>query len=217
MTASLTTTSHRPTSRLPSVPIAPRRRVWLLILSLMFVVVCAGAFALVYLRAETREQALGVARPVAAGQHLTVADLRVVRVSAGDGLRLVPASTASQVIGKTAMVPLAEGSLLTPGQVGPAAWPPADQAVVAVPVKSGRLASGVVAGVRVLVVPVTREDTSSEQVPSKAHQPISAKVVAVAEGADGGGVTVVSLLVARRDAVAVAGAAGDVSVAVAQG
>jgi flagella basal body P-ring formation protein FlgA len=114
------------TSASPSAvsPLRPQRRVWLLLLSLIFVVVCAGAFALVYLRADTRAQALAVAQPVAAGQQITVADLRVVRVSAADGIRLVPAATTSEVIGRTAVVPLAEGSLLSPDQFGPSAWPP---------------------------------------------------------------------------------------------
>jgi hypothetical protein len=85
-------------------------------------------------------------------------------------------------------------------------------------VKSGRLAFGVAAGVRVLVVPVAKDDpaTGARDAP-KALEPVTASVVQVTEGADGSGITVVSLLVQRRDAVAVAGAAGDVSIAVAQG
>src|SRR6266508_4491269 len=54
----------------------PKRRVWLLIASLLSMVVCAGAFALVYVRADTRLQVLAVARPVVAGQTIVVADLR---------------------------------------------------------------------------------------------------------------------------------------------
>ncbi|MDG4793617.1 SAF domain-containing protein [Micromonospora sp. WMMD1082] len=188
----------------------------MLIVSLLAMVVCAGAFALVYVRADTRVQVLAVTRAVAAGQTIAVADLRVVRVVPDAGVALVPASRASQVIGATAVVPLAAGSLLTESQLGPAAWPPSGQAVVAIPVKAGRIASGVTPGVRVLVIPVAKEgDPQPAPSASGAPAPVKATVVRVA-ATDGAGSFVVSLLVARADAVRVAGAAGDMSIAVAQ-
>lgn len=194
----------------------PKRRVWLLIVSLLSMVVCAGAFALFYVRADSRVQVLAVTRAVAAGQTIAVADLRVVRVVPDAGVTLVPASQASQVIGATAVVPLAAGSLLTESQLGPAAWPPSGQAVIAVPVKAGRLAAGVTPGVRVLVIPVAKEgEAQPAPSASAAPEPVKATVVRVA-AADGSGSFVVSLLVARADAVRVAGAAGELSIAVAQ-
>jgi len=198
----------------------PRRRPWLVILSVLSMVVCAGAFALVYLRADDRVQVLAVARPVAAGQTIAVADLRVVRVVPDAGVALVPAATASRVIGRTAVVPLAAGSLLTQSQLGPAAWPPAGQAVVAVPVKAGRLAAGVTPGVRVLVIPVAKEGEAPPAKPARSEgakpaPAVAATVVQVVEG-DGSDSSVVSLLVSRQDAIAVAGASGDVSIVVAR-
>jgi hypothetical protein len=195
----------------------PKRRLWLLILSLLSMVVCAGAFALVYLGADSRVQVLAVARPVMAGQTITAADLRVVRVVPDTGVLLVSALAASRVIGGTAAVPLTAGSLLTQGQVGAAGWPPSGQAVVAVPVKVGRLAAGVSAGVRVLVISVAK-DTDAPPAPSAgATAPVPATVVQVAAGVDGSGTSVVSLLVSQGDAVAVAGGARDLSIAVARG
>ena len=184
-----------------SASLRPRRRVWLLIASLLAMVVCAGAFALFYVRADSRVQVLAVARAVAAGQTIAVADLRVVRVVPDAGVALVPAGQASRVVGATAAVPLAAGSLVTESQLGPAAWPPSGQAVVAIPVKVGRLAAGVTPGARVLVVPVAREGEASRETSSG---PVAATVVRVA-AADGAGSFVVSLLVSRRDAVGVAG------------
>jgi len=198
--------------------VRPKRRVWLLILSLLSMVVCAGAFALVYLRSDARVQVLGVARPLAAGQAITAADLRVVRIMPDAALELVSAHGASQVIGRTAVLPLAKGSLLTKNQLGPAAWPPKEQAVVAVPVKAGRLAAGVTPGVRVLVIPVAKEgDTQRAPSSGEKPEPVAATVVRVTDGIDGSGTTEVSLLVSRQDVVTVAGSSGDVSIAVAQG
>jgi hypothetical protein len=189
--------------------------VWLLIVSLLSMVVCAGAFALFYVRADTRVQVLAVTRPVAAGQTIAVADLRVVRVVPDAGVALVPASQASRVIGATAVVPLAAGSLLAESQLGPAAWPPSGQAVVAIPVKAGRLAAGVTPGVRVLVIPVAKEGETQPAPSAAAPDPVKATVVRVA-ATDGAGSFVVSLLVSRQDVVRVAGAAGELSIAVAQ-
>ncbi len=201
-------------ARTVSPSLRPRRRAWLLISSLLSMVVCAGAFALFYVRADSRVQVLAAARAVAAGQTITVADLRVVRVVPDSGVALVPATRASQVVGATAVVPLAAGSLLTESQLGPAGWPPPGQAVVALPVKAGRLADGVTPGVRVLVIPVAKE-SEAQPVPSAVPQPVKATVVGV-DTADGANSWVVSLLVSRQDAVQVAGAAGDMSIAIAQ-
>jgi hypothetical protein len=219
MTAAVASPRAQSTTRAATPSGRPRRRPWLVILSALSMVVCAGAFALFYVRADDRVQVLAMARPVAAGQTIAVADLRVVRVVPDAGVALVPAATASRVIGRTAVVPLAAGSLLTDSQLGPAAWPPAGQAVVAVAVKAGRLAAGVSPGVRVLVIPVAKDGDTPPAKPVQSSRdkpsPIRATVVQVVDGG-GSDHSVVSLLVSRQDAVAVAGAAGDVSIIVAQ-
>jgi flagella basal body P-ring formation protein FlgA len=148
MTVGVAPPRTQPATRPVTPSLRPQRRVWLLIISLLSMVVCAGTFAVFYVRADQRVQVLGAARAVGAGQTITVADLRVVRVVPDDGVALVSATRVSHVIGATAVVPLAKGSLLTESQLGPAAWPPSGQAVVAIPVKAGRLAAGVSPGVR---------------------------------------------------------------------
>lgn len=196
----------------------PRRRPWLLILGLLAMVVCAGAFSLVYLSSDARVQALAVTRPVAAGQTITAADLRVVRIVSDAGVEVVLAREASQVIGRTAAVPLTEGSLLADSQIGPAVWPPAGQAVVAVPVKAGRLAAGAAPGSQVLVISVAKDAAvEAPASPGAKPSPVRATVVQVIEAVDASGTSVVSLLLPREYAVAVAGAAGELSLALAQG
>jgi hypothetical protein len=195
--------------------------VWLLVGGLLLMVACAGAFALVYLGADARVAALAVDRPLAAGQAVTAEDVRVVWIVPDAGVDLVPAGEVSEVVGRTVMVPLAEGALLARSQLGPAGWPPAGLAVAAVPVKPGRLPAGITAGSRVLVVAVAPGAAVEPGPPPEAlggsPAPVPATVVQVVEAVDGSGTSLVSLLLEQGDAVAVAGAAGDLALLLAGG
>jgi hypothetical protein len=184
---------------------------------LLGMVVAAGVFALVYLGSEARISVLAVARPVAAGQQLETADLRVVQIVPGPGLDVVRASDVSAVVGHTAAVPLVAGSLLTPGELGPAAWPPSGHMVVAVAVKPGRLAAGVEPGTHVRVVSVApaAEGTGQGTVGGQPALTASGVVVAVTAGVDGAGTSVVSLLLPEEAAMQVAGTSAEVSVVLA--
>jgi hypothetical protein len=203
------------------LPVRPPRRVWLLVGGLLAMVVCAGAFALVYLGADARVAALAVDRPLAAGQTVTAQDIRVVWLVPDAGVDLVPADDASQVVGRTVTVPLAVGTLLARSQLGPAGWPPPGEAVAAVPVKPGRLPAGITEGSRVLVVRVapgtTVEPGPPPEAPGSSPAPVPATVVQVVEAVDGSGTSLVSLLLDQDDAVAVAGAAGDLALVLAGG
>jgi hypothetical protein len=203
--------------RVPLVSLRARRRAWLLLAGLLAMVVCAGAFALVYLGADARVQVLAAARPLAAGQMITAGDLQVVRIVPDAGMALLPASGASQVIGRSVSVPVAAGTLLSESQLGPVAWPPVGQAVAALPVKPGRLPAGLAAGSPVLVVAVAADPLLDPGSPGGRMTPVPAMVVAVVEGVDGTGTAVVTLLLADADAVAVAGAAGDLALVLAWG
>jgi hypothetical protein len=178
-------------------------------------VVCAGGFALVFLGADARVPALAVARPVSAGQVIAAADLRVVRIVPDAGVELLPAGELATVVGRRAVVPLSVGTLLAGSQLGPAGWPPEGLAVAAVPVQPGRLPAEVVPGSQVLVVPVAADAPATPGPPGGPGGPVPASVVGLAEAADGTGTTVVSLLLADRDAVAVAGAGGDLALVLA--
>lgn len=196
----------------------PRRRPWLAVGGLLAMVSAAGAFSLVYLGSDTRVPVLVVARPVAVGQELASADLRVVRLVPAPGVEVVRAGDVSAVVGHTAAVPLVAGSLLTAGELGPVSWPPAGQAVVAVPAKSGRLAAGVGPGTHVMVVSVTPAGAGVGQ--GTGGQPalnVAGVVVAVTAGVDGAGTSVVSLLLPKDSAAVVAGTSADLSIVLARG
>lgn len=179
----------------------------------LLVLLTVLVFWQVQLRHDPREPVLAVARSVAAGQAIAAADLRTVRAAVEDGVQVVPADRLDTVVGRTAATPLTPGSLLTPGQVGPAGWPAPGEAVVAVPVKPGRVPAGLAAGARVvlLVVPTATGPSSGSGSSAAPGSGVTATVVAVVAASDQSGVQVVSLLLGRDGAVKVGAAAGEVS------
>ncbi|GAA1025633.1 hypothetical protein GCM10009557_00290 [Virgisporangium ochraceum] len=178
----------------------------------VLVLVCALAFAVTGLRVDPKAAVLALAGAIPAGHVLTDADLTVVRVAADASVSTVPESERASVVGRSVRLPLAARSLLSAEALGPAAWPPAGQSVVAVPVKAGRSPFGLVAGVQVLVVVVPAVSNSTGQAAGPVLQARGA-VVAV-EAPDTTGTTVVSLLMESADAVRVVGAVGDVALVV---
>jgi hypothetical protein len=191
-----------------------------MVLGVLLVLATVVVFWQTDLRVNAGQSYLSIARPVPAGQVIADADLRVVRVANASGLALVPADQRGQMVGRTTVVPLAVGSLLTSEQVGPAAWPPKGQAVIALPVKPGRAPAGLAAGARVVVL-VVPPATAGQPVPqpgsSAAPSGTSgvrrgvATVVSVEVGEDQVGSQLVTLLLAADAAEAVASATGDVS------
>lgn len=191
--------------------VRPKRRWSRLVGGLLLVLVCAGIFAVVQLAGDARVQVLAVARPVAAGQVVGADDLRVVAVVPDASVRLVRASRLTEIVGQTAAVPLAPGTLLAESQLGPASWPSAGQAVVAVALKPGRVPVGLAAGSHVRIVTVAKEaPTENAGLPSAAVS-VPAVVVGVSEAVDGAGTSVVSLLLAQDDATKVAGVGSELA------
>ncbi|MFB9443041.1 hypothetical protein Dvina_51465 [Dactylosporangium vinaceum] len=199
-----------------------RRRVSVprVLLGVLLIVGCALAGAAVANRIDTRLPVLATARPVAAGQTITDADLTVVRVAAEAQVATVPAAQRGTVVGRTAAMPLQAGVLVSAQQLGDVAWPPAGQSVIAVGLKPGRAPAGLTAGtqVTVIVIPSTApggggaaggatggSGTGSGPQVVRAD----ATVVSVSEAADQSGVSVVSLLLSAADAVTVASTSGE--------
>ncbi|MEV0396520.1 SAF domain-containing protein [Polymorphospora rubra] len=176
----------------------------------LLVIVCVLAYAYGAAQLGDRVQVLAVARPVAAGQAITAADLRQVSAARDPGVRLVPASQAVDVVGRTAVVPLLAGTLLTPEVLGDAAFPPGGQVTASVAVKPGQYPQGLAAGARVAVyVSAVRdggqpapEASSTVTAPAR----LSAVVLGVDLAGDGQGSTVVTLLLAAADAPLLAAA-----------
>jgi hypothetical protein len=196
-----------------------RRRISVprVLLGVLLIVGCALAGAAVANQIDTRLPVLATARPVAAGQTITDADLTVVRVAAEAQVATVPAAQRGRVVGRTAALPLPAGVLVSSQQLGEVAWPPSGQSVIAVGLKPGRAPAGLTAGtqVTVIVIPSTAPGGGSGGTSNGGAgggpQVVraDATVVSVSEAADQSGVSVVSLLLSAVDAVTVASTPGE--------
>jgi len=140
------------------MPGGQRRSVPHLLVGALLVVACAVGFAVVAGSVDHRASVLALARPVTAGQRLTSADVRSVRVSTEPGVATLPASQLHVVLGQTVAVSLPAGALLSGSELG-SVDVPAGQAVVAVAVKSGQAPPDLAAGEHVLLVPTASTGT----------------------------------------------------------
>ena len=218
------TRSRRPAGA-PSpdqVPRRPRRRsVPLAAAGVVLVVVCALVFAEGWLQAGNRQPVLALARPVAAGQVITAADLEVVRVSAAGPLSLVPASRQGEVAGSTAAASMPAGSLLTGSDIGTPP-PGKGQVRLGVAVKPGQYPPDLAAGqdVDVLATPASGTSGSSSSGPGRTGAALPAGQAVVlsvspASAAGGSGDTVVELEVSQdaMPQVAAVSATGQIALA----
>lgn len=146
-------------------------------------------------------EVLVLARPVPAGAALSAADLTVTDLPSASGVATVPASEEAQLTGRTAAVPLTAGTLLTPADLGPPAFPPAGKAIVALPLSPGAYPPDLQPGARVAILPghsaSQNASTSSTGQPATSNpNVIIATVTAITPVATPGQAqTVVSLLV----------------------
>ncbi|TCB91673.1 hypothetical protein E0H26_25440 [Micromonospora zingiberis] len=170
----------------------------------LLVIVCVLAYAYGAAQLGDRVQVLAVARPVSAGQAITAADLKQVSAARDSEVRLVPAAQAVEVVGRTAVVPLVAGTLLTPEVLGDAAFPPDGQVTASVAVKPGQYPQGLGAGARVAVyVSATARDGGQPVATPTSGQAGPAEFPAVVLGVDlagdGQGSTVITLLLKAAD------------------
>lgn len=188
-----------------------------LLLAVGLVLACALAGVIVAQRVDIRVPVLAAARAISAGQTVTAADVTTVREAVEAGVATVPASQLSTVVGRVAAVPLVAGTLLSPAQFGGPVWPGRGEAVIAVPVKAGRLPSGLPAGAHVTVLVVATgtpggiTGSSGGQGGQPPVEKATATVVSVEAAADQSGTTVVTLVLSAGDATRVAAASGDVA------
>lgn len=200
-----------------------RRKLPHLLLGVLLVVACGAVSYLGSARASGRVPVLAVARDVAAGQVLTAADVRVVRVAAGTDVATIPAGDAQAVVGAIVAMPRPAGALLSPADVGAPGFPPEGKAVAAVALKAGQFPPDLTAGTKVaaLIPPseqpaATRSGkaggsgTSTGAAAGARSAWLPGVVMAVGADSSGTGVTVVSLLMDQNAASAV-GAAGAAS------
>lgn len=146
-------TSWRPaTDRGPSP--ATHRRPALIALALLLIVGGAAVAGLLAIRMDARTDVLVAARPIAVGAQISSADLATTRV-ASEGLALIPAAQASQVIGRYAGQTIPTGRLLDVGMVKGQGFLQPGKAAVGVSLAVGHMpASGLRQGDVVQVIHV---------------------------------------------------------------
>lgn len=137
-----------------------RRSLPRLLAGLVLVFSCAAAGVWWMVGLDDRISVLALTRSVTVGQTLTAGDLRVVEISAADGVTLVPADHASTVLGRPMATILGPGALLTPASVGVAALPAAGQAVTAIGVKAGQFPPELAPGAPVSVIVTAASPTA---------------------------------------------------------
>lgn len=155
MSAPTTSAGPRPPMPVAPRPPALRRRRRPALLGLGVAMVAVGALLAVWLAAGTGSRApvLTIARPVALGEVITDADLRVAQVAPDPALHPIPATSRAQVVGRRAATDLVPGGLLTRNQVTDATAPAAGFSLVGVAVKSTQMPGQPLrAGDRLLVV-----------------------------------------------------------------
>lgn len=117
--------------------------------------------------AQARRAVLALARPVPFGATLTIADLTVVHLPATAGLTPLPAAAETSVLGRTAAIGLAAGSLLVPADVSGAAVPGPGQQLVGLTLSPGQLpARPLVPGQPVLLILVAGPGSDAASIPA---------------------------------------------------
>jgi len=195
--------------RVGEVRVTPaRRRVRLPELAVGVLITVGFALAAVLWQLGSTEKipALTVAGPVARGETITAADVRVAYVSAGDGLVHLNESQIASIVGRVALVDLTAGVLWTPGLVDSGVVVAVGDGVVGLSLEPGQFPRGLIAGDEVNVITPT---ASSAGAGGEAGPVVvrGAQVVTV-EGSRSDGRTLVSLRAPLTDAELIASQAG---------
>jgi hypothetical protein len=201
------------------VPRQRRRSILALGVVLAGLGVLAGAWT--FTSFSHRVEVLAAARNLPAGTRITAADLAPVAISAGGGIKVVPARQEAQVTGQTAAVAILAGSMLIPADLTTAPVPGPGQQLVPVALKASQLpAGGLVPGDQVLVV--ATPGAAGQAGSGSGQQPLTQAVPATVyqvSAPDDSGTVVVDLLVAagKGPAVAQQDSTGQIALVVTSG
>jgi hypothetical protein len=179
------------------------------VLGVLLIAVCAFGIGAWALNVGHRTQVLVVARPVQAGSVISASDLTTAGVAADHNVSGIPASAASQAIGKVASDNLVPGTLLVRAEVGSGPSVPSGSSVVGLDLKPGMFPTSLQPGDSVAVV-----STPSQASSSAGGTVIVNKATVFSSSASPDGTsTLISVVVpsAQSSAVAAAGAQGAVS------
>jgi SAF domain len=204
VTATAPAPSRTRTGRPSARPLPVRRRWRWSRISLGAVLVAACMFG--FLAAASAvlggraEPVLEITQAVPAGAPLTAADLTAIDMRPVTGLAVIPASQQAAVTGRSAAVPLAPGSLLTQADLGPASYPPAGQAIVALPLAAGAWPPQMQPGSRVAIMDgyagSSASGSASSQQSAAGSQVLTGTVTQIGPGPGGQGAqAIVTLLV----------------------
>lgn len=189
-------------SRAAATGAASRNRTRMLVGALL-ALGSALAAGVLYADAGERRPVLAVAEGVAAGQTIAEADLREVMVAVDGDLAVISADDRGDIVGRTAAVPLAAGSLLAPEHVGDTSLLDPTDALFGALLAEGTYPAGLRAGDRVLLYALPAAGTDTE-----GAEAVAAVIVDVG-AADTPGAVNATIGVAPGDAGPMAIAAGQ--------
>lgn len=172
--------------------------------------VCVGGLgaALLYANASSATSVIAIKRTVYRDQIITAEDLGVISLAVPIGLDSVSADRLAEIVGKTAIIDLPAGGILTPAEFGEPVVPEG-KVRLGLRLDAGRLpTSAVEPGAAVLLVPVGRDGGVP---PSGGSVPAT---IATTPRQQTDGSSVVDLTLAAADGVRVAqlAAAGQLAV-----
>jgi hypothetical protein len=121
------------------------RRPVVAVASVVLITICIAIFTSIYVHAGDRVPVLALAHDVPQGQVLTKADLVVVSISLSGSLAPVSAADLGLVVGRTAIVSLFRGTLLSRSELNAQRGLAKGRAIVGVATKAGQLPAGGVA------------------------------------------------------------------------
>lgn len=174
--------------------------------------VCLGGLASAYLfmSAAASEQVLRTNRTIYRGEVVAAADLSVVSVGGGAGLRTIPAGDLDSLIGQVALVDLPGGSLVVSDAVGDGGLA-GGESRVGVRLEAGRYPTGLLPGTAVLVVALPADGLATDAAALLPASVPATLVAAPAAQPDGSVVVDLTLAADQAEAVSRLAAAGRVT------
>jgi hypothetical protein len=172
-------------------------------IALAVALVGAGVLAsdAVYTATNHRVPVLVAEATVPAGAVIASGDVGTASVSAGPGVRVIPASQLRQVVGQVAGTELHPGMLMTAAEIGSRQPPAPGDVLVPLPVRPSALpASGLRPGDHVLIIPTpgAQGQAGSGSAAPAMSAPAAGVVAAVSTAASTDGFGEVDVLVPAR-------------------
>jgi len=191
--------------RLPRPP--GRRRPGLAVIAVLLIVLGAAVAGLLALRIDERVPVLVARHDISIGHQITASDLSVARM-ASEGVEVIQADRASDVIGRYASQTIDSGRLLDSGMINTSGLLTAGRAAVGIALKPGRFPAGGLKTGDVVQIVQSVDGAGKVLVP----EAIVGAVVDPSDnafGSGGGDTTVLTVMVSPQLSPDVAAAATD--------